>query len=72
MSDDVRLIAFAEEPEMVDYLRYAGKHMDGTGGYWNFTEEELGLALEAFARRQRRFGRTEEQVEDPGEGSAEG
>ncbi|HKJ58526.1 MAG TPA: NAD-binding protein, partial [Halobacteriales archaeon] len=24
VSDDVRLIAFAEEPEMVDYLRYAG------------------------------------------------
>src|SRR5690606_30785982 len=26
-----------------DYLRYAGKDMDGTGGYWNFIEEELVL-----------------------------
>ncbi len=24
-----------------DYLRYAGEDMDGTGGYWAFTEEEL-------------------------------
>ena len=26
-----------------DYLRYAGQRMDGTGGYWMFTEEELVL-----------------------------
>jgi hypothetical protein len=26
-----------------DYLRYAGEDMDGTGGYWAFTEEELVL-----------------------------
>lgn len=26
-----------------DYLRYAGQRMDGTGGYWAFTEEELVL-----------------------------
>lgn len=26
-----------------DYLRYAGKRLYGTGGYWNFIEEELVL-----------------------------
>ena len=26
-----------------DYIRYAGKQLYGTGGYWNFVEEELVL-----------------------------
>ena len=67
MPDPELLIRTGGEERISNYLLWqiAYSELYFCGTYWpDFTEEDLRCAIEDYQTRQRRFGKTEAQVED--------
>ena len=69
MPDPDLLIRTGGEVRISNYLLWqiAYSELYFCDTYWpDFTEDDLHKAIESYASRQRRFGKTEQQVEDEG------
>ena len=70
MPDPDLLIRTGGEVRISNYLLWqiAYSELYFCDTYWpDFTEDDLHKAIESYASRQRRFGKTEQQVEDEGQ-----